>query len=78
MIILIAAWGKNGSNFGKIFVWFLGKILWKLLYNFEKWQSDAFRTDASENSRSLSIESVNIGGSCYKLVKVHLTKLRIR
>ena len=31
--------------------------------------------DASENSRSLSVDSLNIGGVSYKLVNVHLTKL---
>ena len=31
--------------------------------------------DASENSRSLSNESVNYGGCTYNLVNVHLTKL---
>ena len=35
----------------------------------------ANRTDASEISRSLSNESVNIGPFCHNLVKVHLTKL---
>ena len=47
----------------------------KILCNFENMQSDVFRIDASENSRSLSNESLNIGGVPYKLVKVHLTKL---
>ena len=67
---------------GEIWVWIWG-ILEKflcdfcvfLLYNFENIQSDVSWTDASENSRSLSIQSLNIGGSCHKLVKVHLTKL---
>ena len=36
------------------------------------------RIDASEISRSLSNESLNIGGVSYKLVKVHLTKLYTR
>ena len=35
----------------------------------------AYWTDASENSRSLSNESVNYGGCTYNLVNVHLTKL---
>ena len=63
--------GVNLRYFCVILWWFL----WKFIINFEKWQSDVSWTDASENSRSLSNESVNIGGSCHKLVKVHLTKL---
>ena len=59
----------------------LGKFLcdfWVfLLYNFENIVLLATRIDASEISRSLSIQSVNVGGSCYKLVNVHLTNQQI-
>ena len=72
-----AIWGKNWRDFGKIFVWFLRKKYENLLYIFEKWQCDVSWIDASEISRSLYNESVNIGGYTYKLVKVHLTNLYI-
>ena len=61
--------GKNWCDFGVIFVLFLGKIL----RDFENIGWRASWIDASEISRSLSNESVNIGGVPYKLVKVHLT-----
>ena len=48
-----------------------------LLYNFENIVLLAFRTDASEISRSLSIQSLNIGGYTYRLVNVHLTNQQI-
>ena len=51
---------------------FLNFII-QFLCNFENIGWFAFRIDASEIWRSLSNESLNIGGVPYKLVKVHLT-----
>ena len=59
-------------------MWFLRKKYENLLYIFEKWQCDVSWIDASKISRSLSNESLNIGGVPYKLVKVHLTNWYIR
>ena len=56
------------------FFWenFLNFII-QFLYNFENIALFTSGTDASKISRSLSNESLNIGGVPYKLVKVHLT-----
>ena len=51
---------------------FLNFII-QFLCNFENIVLLAFRIDASKISRSLYIESLNVGGVSYKLVKVHLT-----
>ena len=67
-------WGVKWEIFEKI----LGKIYENLLYIFENIGWLASGIDASEISRSLSVDSLNIGPFCHKLVKVHLTNLYIR
>ena len=55
----------------------MGNFYENLLYIFENIGWFTSGTDASENSRSLSNESVKAPGYTYNLVKVHLTNLYI-
>ena len=64
-VILVCKWG----NFCVILLYILGKIL----RDFENIAWFTSGIDASEISRSLSIDSLNPRPFCYKLVKVHLT-----
>ena len=66
-------WGVKWEIFGKIL-----RDFWvKFCVIFENIQWFTSGIDASEIWRSLSIESLNVPGYTYKLVKVHLTNLYI-